>query len=143
MDRTAQAIACYKDGFHCSQAVLSAFADVVGLDDKTALKLSAGFAGGCGRAEMCGAVAAALIVISLKYGKDTPKDRLADRRTFERVRAFSEKFEAKNGTLKCKNLLGFDISTREGRKEAAKGKVFSTRCPGFVADAVEILQEIL
>jgi hypothetical protein len=58
MNRSDIATACFKEGFTCSQAVLTAFADECGLDRKAAMKIAAGFGGGMGRMALtCGAVA--------------------------------------------------------------------------------------
>ena len=41
--------------FHCSQAVLAAFKDEIGLTEKQALKLGACFGSGMRKGEVCGA----------------------------------------------------------------------------------------
>ena len=38
MYRTEKAVSCFKDGFSCAPAVLSAYASEFGLDTETALK---------------------------------------------------------------------------------------------------------
>jgi len=53
------------------------------------------------------------------------------------------RFKARNETTECRELLGCDVSTFEGLKAAKKERHFNTRCPKFVQDAVEILEEIL
>ena len=61
-----QAIACFDDGFSCSQAVFSVFAPQLGLDRVAALKVAGAFGGGMGRmGETCGAVPGALMVSGL------------------------------------------------------------------------------
>jgi hypothetical protein len=59
------------------------------------------------------------------------------------VQAFAEEFKARHETLECRELLGCDISTPEGFDEARQTGLFNDRCPCFVADAVEILEEML
>ena len=47
----------FKEGYNCAQSVFCAFADDLGMDFETALKLSSSFGGGMGRLrEVCGAV---------------------------------------------------------------------------------------
>ena len=48
-----------------------------------------------------------------------------------------------NGSIRCKEILGADLSTPEGKKAANDGNLFLTACPKFVRDAAEILEEIL
>ncbi|MBR4020758.1 MAG: C_GCAxxG_C_C family protein, partial [Firmicutes bacterium] len=54
--RTERAAALFMEGFNCSQSVFAAYADLFGMDEKTALRISASFGGGIGRMrEVCGA----------------------------------------------------------------------------------------
>jgi C_GCAxxG_C_C family probable redox protein len=91
----------------------------------------------------CGAVTGAFMAIGLKYGKAKAKDDAARDKTYELVREFVNRFQARHGSIICKELLGYDLSNpQEG--EAAKEKgLFDTRCPQFVRDATEMLEEIL
>ncbi len=43
----------------------------------------------------------------------------------------------------CKELIGVDVGTPEGLAAAREKKIFSTVCPDFVRDAVEILETLL
>jgi len=53
MNQIETAVSRFTEGFNCSQAVFSAYAE--GLDDKTVLKIASGFGGGMGRmADTCG-----------------------------------------------------------------------------------------
>ena len=55
--RSDKAVAIFKEGINCSQAVISSFAEDFGIDKNTALKLASGFGGGMGRTgHRCGAV---------------------------------------------------------------------------------------
>jgi protoheme ferro-lyase len=54
-----------------------------------------------------------------------------------------ERFKARNKTTECRELLGCDVSSFAGLKTAKKEKHFKKRCPTFVRDAAEILEEIL
>ena len=56
----------FRKGCNCSQAVVLAFSDVTGLDERTALAVSSSFGGGMGRLrEVCGAVSGAFMVAGL------------------------------------------------------------------------------
>ena len=46
MGKVEYAVSCFKDGFSCSQAVLSAYGGRFGLDHEMALKVSGAFGGG-------------------------------------------------------------------------------------------------
>lgn len=144
MSRVEQAAACFKGGFNCSQAVLSTYAEDFDLDREAALKLAAGFGGGMGRmAGTCGAVTGAFMVLGLKHGPTEPNDQTGRETVYERVREFAKRFEARNGTTVCRNLIQSDIDTPEGLAMARQQKLFATVCPKFVQDAAEILEEML
>jgi C_GCAxxG_C_C family probable redox protein len=143
MDRTDAAASRFAEGYNCSQAVLSAYAPILGLAEETALKIASGFGGGMGRmAETCGAVTGALMVLGLKHGTTSP-DREARERVYEQVREFAKRFKARNGSLLCRELLSCDLSTPEGLQQARDADFVSKICPKFVRDAAEILEEML
>jgi len=50
-----KALQLFADKFHCSQAVLAAFADECGITEEQALKLGACFGSGMRKGEVCGA----------------------------------------------------------------------------------------
>ena len=55
MKRAERAKKLFETGFNCSQSVVVCFADVLGLSETAAAKLSAGLGGGVGRQrEVCG-----------------------------------------------------------------------------------------
>ncbi|MEN6578624.1 MAG: C-GCAxxG-C-C family protein, partial [Phycisphaerales bacterium] len=59
------------------------------------------------------------------------------------LRKFTVKFQERNRTVVCKDLLGCDISTPEGAQRATQEGLFRTICPKLVEDAAEILEEML
>jgi len=124
------------------QSVLSVYAEESGLDRETALKLACGFGAGMARmGETCGAVTGALMVIGLRFGSAVPGDNPAKLRTFELIGEFARQFEGRHGSLVCKELLGFDMSTPKGRETAKQPGSFE-HCPQLVQSAAEILEGI-
>ena len=114
-NRIETAVSRFAEGFNCSQAVFSAYAE--GLETETALKIASGFGGGMGRmAETCGAVTGAMMVLGLRFGAASP-DREAKELIYARIREFADRFKARNGSLDCRDLLGCDISTPEGLRD--------------------------
>lgn len=52
--RGDKAYELFLSGYNCTQAVVGAFADVIGMDFDTAVRFSSGFGGGMGRLrEVC------------------------------------------------------------------------------------------
>lgn len=126
--------------FNCAQTVFSLFAADLGIDEKTALKISSGFGGGMTRAETCGAVTGAYMIIGMKHGHDS-SDPEKKAKTKMLIHKFNEEFEKKHGSLICKKLTGFDISTPDGSMAASESGVFMTKCPLFIQSACEILEK--
>jgi C_GCAxxG_C_C family probable redox protein len=143
-DKIERANACFGGGFSCSQAVFSAYAQDLGLDRETALRISGAFGGGmAGMADTCGAVTGAFMVIGLKYGKTKLDDDEAKKRTYSLVGEFVERFKARHSSIVCRQLLGCDIGTPEGKQTFEANKLKDVKCRKFVQDAAEILEEIL
>lgn len=144
MSKIEKAAACFEEGFNCAQAVFTPYGEAYGLDPETALKLAGGFGAGMGcMAETCGTVSGSVMAIGLKYGRSKISDLAAKERTNELVQEFTEKFKARHGSIVCKALLGLDLSTEKGRKDAKERNTHATCCSKLVKDAVEILEEIL
>ncbi len=144
MNKVESAVFSFNNGFNCCQSVLLAYCQEFGLDSQVASRLSTGFGGGMGRmAGVCGAVTGAFMVLGLKYGKMRAEDSEPKQDTYELVRKFAEKFKARNDSIVCKDILGYDISTPEDLKTVREEALFSKLCPKFVQDAAEILEEML
>jgi C_GCAxxG_C_C family probable redox protein len=143
-DKAEAAVVCFREGFSCSQAILSIYGPEFGLVRETALKAGSALGAGMGRlGEVCGAVTGAMIVIGLKYGHTEAKDKETKAKTYDRVHDFGERFRALNGSLLCRELLGCDIGTAEGMETARQKGYFSELCPRLVREAAEILEDVL
>lgn len=127
-----EALALFKEGFSCSQAVFAAYAKDLGMDYEMALKVSQAFGGGMGgmRGE-CGAVTGAYMVISLLYGRTKAEDGEARLKTFTMVKDFAKRFKEKQESTVCRDLL-----------ENKSGSHYDM-CSDYVKDACIILEEIL
>lgn len=144
MSKVEDAVACFEEGFSCSQAVCSAYAPQLGLERETALKVSGAFGAGMGRmGETCGAVTGAFMVIGLKHGKTRAEDDEAKERAYRLVQEFVDGFKARHGSIVCRELLGCDLSIPEQRALAQERKLTATLCPRLVRDAAEIIEQIL
>jgi C_GCAxxG_C_C family probable redox protein len=83
------------------------------------------------------------MVIGLKYGKTKRGDDAATEKTRELVRKFIREFTQRNGSINCTDLLGYNLSKPEEYEMARENKLFVTKCPDLVGDAVLILEKIL
>lgn len=134
-DEVEEASGLFGEGRYCSQAVLGAFSEKYGLDKEAAFRISCGLNSGSRCAEICGAVSGAILVIGLKYGDS---NELCNSRTEEFIRRFKEK----QGDVVCRNLMGCDIFTPEGKAKAFNENLFGTVCAKAVLDAAQALKDL-
>ena len=142
--RVEQAVACFQEGYSCSQAVLATFAPQLGLDRDLAFKVSGPFGAGMGRmGETCGALTGAGMVIGLLHGRTKAEDQETKEKAYALVAELTEQFRQRNGSFKCRELLGCDLGTPEGRQFAQDHGLSATRCVEFVRDAAELVERML
>lgn len=133
----------FSQKYHCSQAVLGAFAEELGITEKQALKLGACFGGGMCKGEVCGACTGALMALGLKYGQCEIGHMSSKTKTNDVTVKFLEAFKDKNGSYMCRELLGCDLATQEGRLYAREHNLFTEFCPKMVISATEIAKKLL
>jgi C_GCAxxG_C_C family probable redox protein len=144
MSEKDEAVACFKQGFNCAQAVLSTYGPRFGLDRETGLRVAGAFGAGMARTgETCGAVTGALMVIGLKHAKMRPDDDDSRELSYVLAQEFMDTFRERNKSLLCRDLLGVDVSTPEGMAVVREKNLFATVCPRFVREAAELLEKLL
>jgi C_GCAxxG_C_C family probable redox protein len=144
MSKFEEANNCFLSGLNCSQAVFSTYCEELGLEKEIALKIASSFGGGMAHLnETCGAVTGAFMTLGLKYGRTKADDLAAKEKNYSLVQEFTKRFKEINGSIKCTELLGYDLSTEDGLKRATEEKRFRTNCPKYVEDAAKILEELL
>jgi C_GCAxxG_C_C family probable redox protein len=144
MRKAESAVQCFNSGFNCSQAIFSTYCEQLGLDKDTALKIACPFGSGMGRmAETCGAVTGAYMLIGLKYGKYLPEDNTAKEKSFLLLKEFTDKFNTIHGSISCRDLLKYDLSTPEGLTYIKDNGLWDSLCPIFIRDAAQIIEELL
>ncbi|MGB5910762.1 MAG: C-GCAxxG-C-C family protein [Promethearchaeia archaeon] len=144
MNKIEEAITFFNQGYNCAQAVLKAYGTQYGLGEDIAFKITSSLGGGLARSgNACGAVTGALMAIGLRYRNLNFEDQESKELTYETGENFIEQFRNINGTIICKELLNYDISTLEGREKAKMNNLFEDLCPKFVKSAAEILETIL
>lgn len=136
------ALGTFAAGFNCAQAILAAYGPRHGLDRDNALRLGGPFGSGMATGETCGAVTGALMVLGLQHAKTSAASLLSRDQTERLTLTFLERFTARNGTVRCKDLIGCDLRTPEGRRAARRDRTFKRQCPKFVKDAAEILESL-
>ncbi len=143
MDKGQIAVDTFNNNYNCAQATFSTFAEELGLDRNTALKIASGFGGGLNDGEVCGAVTGALMAIGLKYGFYQQNDLERKAIANEKAREFIAKFKENNGSIICKEILKYNPSFASDKLKIQELNLFKLICPRMVADAVEIVQGMI
>ncbi len=145
MTKGEQSKELFLQGHNCAQAVLCAFADQLGLDDKMARTISACFGGGLGRQrEVCGAVSGMCMALSLKCAPQDPNDRAAKAAFYARVQEVCRRFKQENGSIICRELLGLPAGPDKPTPEKRTPAYYDHRtCADKVKSAAAILERYL
>ncbi len=134
----------FLEGYNCAQAVFAAFADVMDMDESTALKLSSSFGGGMGRMrEVCGAVSGMFMVAGYLYGYDKPGQDNSQAH-YALVQELAAKFKEKHETIICRDLLASLKPGSDPKPTKRDAEFYKKRpCLHFVEDAAAILDELI
>lgn len=107
MDYQKKAETLFCEGYNCAQAVFLTFAEDMGMDKETALKLSSSFGGGMGGLrEVCGAVSGMFMTVGLAKGYTGKKVPEEKKEHYARLQRMAKAFEEENGSIICRDLLG-------------------------------------
>ena len=142
MNRKEKANAYHDMGYNCCQAVVAAFSDVIGIDEKTCLAIGGGFGGGLRCGEICGAVSGAVMVLGLTHPYTDNGDMNSKNRIAQQTKAFHKRFKELYGCERCVDRLKTDISSPELLAQA-KANGITKKCPMLISSAVEIVEDLL
>lgn len=132
-------------GYNCAQSVFAAFHEEMGMDEKTALRLSSAFGGGMGRLrEVCGAVSGAFLVLGYVRGYSDPKDYEGKKRLYSEIQEFAGIFKSEYGSIVCKELLA-GVPYAEGSAPEKRSEEYYKKrpCPEQIEFAAKALHEFL
>ncbi len=106
MDRAALAAEYFVQGYNCAQAVAVAFADLIGMEEKTVARMVSGFGGGFGRLrEVCGAVSGMTFVASCLYGYDDAEAGAEKKDVYHMIQELAGQFKEATGSIVCRDIL--------------------------------------
>ena len=132
-ERAETAVAKYRNGYNCCQAVACVFAEETGMDEAVLYKIGEGFGGGMGTAQgVCGAISGAAMIAGLVHSDGN----------IEHAGQTKAKTTRSSGTMqkkfveRAKRLICRDIKTGND------GKAF-TSCPDCIRIAVGLVEEEL
>ena len=132
--RIRQTIELHKKGYNCAQSIACTYCDLVGIDEKTALRATEGFGAGMGGMQAtCGAISGAVFLAGLKEADGVLGAPKSKTKTYKLSRTIVEAFRQKNGTTICKELKAKDPETGKVKRD----------CDGCIMDAAAIAEILL
>lgn len=131
-ERVAKARKLFKEeGYNCCQAVVLAYNDIFGIDDRTAAAMASGFGGGMGRMrEVCGSVSGMVMLAGLVSPATDPSVKTDRTRNYSLVQEVAGEFRKINGSIICKELLGL-VPMGTGAAAAQESPEPSDRTPEY------------
>ncbi|MDY2714240.1 MAG: C-GCAxxG-C-C family protein [Candidatus Borkfalkiaceae bacterium] len=144
MSRGQKAEEYFKSGYNCAQAVVMAFADVIGGDTQAYLRLSSSFGGGIGRLrEVCGAFSGSCMVAGLLRGYDN-ENGVDKGSHYALIQRLALKNKLQNGSIICKELLGATVNLSSADPSVRTAEYVKKRpCAELCRIAADILAEEL
>ena len=143
MNHAEKARELFASGCSCSQAVLGAYAEELGLDPDTALRLASSLGGGMGgMRETCGAVTGMLLVAGLKWGYSETGNLPLKTEHYARVRSLVEQFRAEHSTIVCRDLLAHLGQLKQDPSERTEAYYKVRPCVRFVETAARLLDAL-
>ncbi|MCQ4635678.1 C-GCAxxG-C-C family protein [Anaerovorax odorimutans] len=130
-ERVTKAVENHRKGYNCAQAVVCAYCDLMGVDEKEAFKMSEAFGFGMGTMGTCGAVSAMAVLTGMKLSDGNLDKPATKKQCYKAMKEMIKKFEEKNKSVICAELKGIN-----------GGNVLRS-CDGCVEDAARIVEEVL
>ncbi len=135
-ERCESAITYRRSKANCAQALLAAFADVLGITEEQAMAIGAGLGGGVRSGNICGAVNAPVMILGCAFPEMAKDKARAAAITKEYQRRFTERFRH----LNCRELLEEqELAPTEPAAALAAGD----HCGMLIVSAAEILCEMI
>lgn len=145
MNHKEKAKDLFQSGYNCAQSVFAAYAEELGMDFETALKVSSSFGAGMGRLrEVCGTVSGMFMVVGLALGYSTNANKDEKTAHYKRIQYLAAEFEKMNGSIICRELLGLDHKKDSPTPSDRTTEYYKKRpCKELVGDACKILDKYL
>jgi C_GCAxxG_C_C family probable redox protein len=133
---------------NCAQASFLALQEQFGFDGGPIFKALTPFPGLAFRGQVCGVVVACVLVLGLKYGRETIDDRAGYIRSIPPVKAFYQRFEKKVGSILCPEVVESVAGDTFESTEPAETKKWLDagcidKCMDVLITGVRITAEIL
>lgn len=145
MDHVKKVGELFRQGYNCSQSVVGAFHEEMGLPLETALRLSSSFGGGMGGLRgTCGAVTGMFLVAGMLFGYDSSTDDDVKKAHYARIRQLAADFTKQHDTIVCRELLQALPGKLQQDPSPRTESYYKVRpCIRFVETAAALLEQMI
>lgn len=135
----------YEKQFHgCSQAILLAYMELLGLQDDLTLKAAGPLCAGMGMGRTCGALAGGIMVLGLKRGRSQIEEGIEGLIPgIFAAQQLVNKFEHEYGTTSCSEISKVNWSDLSEVMRAIADEEFIEKCAKVAGKTAEMVAEIL
>lgn len=121
------------EGFLCSESVLLALSNILKVESDIIPRIATGFGGGIGRhGEICGALSGAIIGLGLQFGRSHPSETPEGQPPYQFSQTMMNLFISRFGHIRCRDLLGIDISCQEGLQRYRRERLWENKCQEII-----------
>ena len=137
-----KAMKIMEEGHGCSESVLMAISQAHNIESEIIPKIASCFAGGIGNSgSVCGAVSGAVMAIGLIAEEGHTMDEYLQKLSLGNE--FRKRFEAEMGSICCRELTGYDLTTSNGIDDFMKSEIPQKICYPAVGHAFDIAMDML
>ncbi len=128
-------------GLYCAESVVLALAKAQGYETDLLPRMATGFCSGVARTcGTCGALNGAIMGVGLAFGRGRAGDPVET--AYEVTQQLVREFEQTFGSRNCRELLGCDLGTPEGKRHFQE-EGLRERCTQFTGKAAEIAARLI
>lgn len=132
----------FQSGYLCAESVLMAVAEYQGIQSPLIPRIATGFCGGMSLTSgLCGALSGGILALNLLYGR-TSNEETRDK-NYTVVAQFIRAFEERFGSARCSDLLGCDLSTKEGYRFFKNENLIEKVCAKVTGEATGLVVELI
>lgn len=143
-ETVALALKSAEQGFLCSESVLLALSKCQDVSSDLIPRIATGFGAGFGRTgEVCGAISGAILGLGIRFGRTAVMKQPEPRRPYWFTMELLDRFKGRFGSVRCRDLLGLDLSCEADVQRYHDEKLWDTRCRDFVRFATELAYDLL
>ncbi len=133
-----------EQGFLCSESVLLAISQALGIECKQIPRIATGFGAGIARCgELCGALSGAIMGLGLCLGRNHVEDTPEDQSPYEYAQTMFTLFQARFGHTRCTDLIDLDLAKDQDVKTYREKKLWDTICRDIIKATAGLAYDLL